>query len=718
MGPKKCRGAGRGALISSSSQLSLLATISQKLGRANMETLKGSCFGHLFSIQEIQFQGQLFHMLLRNLVDSSSSQLKFNIQGREIEFGHTEFTIITGLKFKDWFQPPVESDMHREVFHGKHGGRVAFEFLAKATHRSKQSLDKSLSRSDGNNITLDANGLVIALQVWAYEVMPMIVRNCAILAPSEVMFPRILRWSASKVVKYEVVNKYFSSMGPETLEPVHASDYERSFLQNLCIPTTTDGPILVNQSDTEPTDPPEKRMRSTTLGPAVHVTNCQRSVYGSPTAPHHPQAVTYLDVLVLEKRLNELEQMFVELKKHRCPCQIESSSRNPLPVLISNSEAPMKENVQVSADQCPELVAPEPKSRAALGSRTHPTPSPLETAVPAAMCPQLKPSKSCESSSRAIRSVSRKFSLSVLSMPDSAKPKHSPVISKSSSATSSLPAAMSSYLTSTSKSPELSGRPIEYVSRGVVISGSRSDPFRTQRPTNAKLRRIPLSNPLSLSTGGRTESKHDPNESEYTPTQHTTYDLWYKKARRSVPRGLLHLPIETAQYVGANWFEKIWSQRGFLSAHHIDAVLNLLVIQSEKEPQLFTTGWAVMEDRCWDALSQESVDVALATVKPYVVGELPRRERGLPWHLASKVYGVRRMNGDPCLCYEVSLDNRRITVYDSLSKSRSSEMVQQVFGTVSRNISYVCGELKVCERKGLTTNREWEVVIFQHPPNS
>ncbi|KAH6796969.1 hypothetical protein C2S52_021523 [Perilla frutescens var. hirtella] len=82
-----------------------------------MQHLKKSCFGHLFDIANLQFQGQLYHILVRNhLIPSIENRLSFNPNGRVHEFGPVEFGLMTGLKFSDWYEPPKASSIHSLLF--------------------------------------------------------------------------------------------------------------------------------------------------------------------------------------------------------------------------------------------------------------------------------------------------------------------------------------------------------------------------------------------------------------------------------------------------------------------------------------------------------------------------------------------------------------------------------------------------------------------------
>ncbi|KAH6755215.1 HOPW1-1-interacting 1 [Perilla frutescens var. hirtella] len=313
MARKNRRSSGRGALVSGRGHLSWLDNIRQYLGKGNLHRLERSCFGHFIGVPDIQFQGQLYTVLIRKLEKSSLQRLRltFGINDREAEFGPVEFCLVTGLKFKDWTEPPAHSEFHRVFFNGrddlvfidiheafvqeckssggesedalklaflyilygillirgrKHKkidlkyfhlvddlvkfndfpwGQVAYEFLMRATHRAREFLDNLLAEE--KNLAFDAHGFTIALQIWAYEVMPDIGRACADFVPgAENRIPRMLRWAASKSFRFDKMNSFFlpSRAGdcPVRMEP---SEREEEFLQIAGVHNITAGPVVV-----------------------------------------------------------------------------------------------------------------------------------------------------------------------------------------------------------------------------------------------------------------------------------------------------------------------------------------------------------------------------------------------------------------------------------------------------------------------------------------
>ncbi|KAH6825074.1 hypothetical protein C2S53_018453 [Perilla frutescens var. hirtella] len=218
---------------------------------------------------------------------------------------------------------------------------------------------------------------------------------------------------------------------------------------------------------------------------------------------------------------------------------------------------------------------------------------------------------------------------------------------------------------------------------------------------------------------------YDPNEAEYMPDHVNAFANWVEKAKISPVCFSLKLPIYMAPSVDALWFDRLWDRDGWLRSDHIDALLKLLIIMAKKEPGRFLHGWTLMEMICWvvpflffqGAPTQENYCIVSDRVGPDVRGAYPR-QAALDWYVASAVYGVGNLNDDHWVCYEISFEEKRITEYDSMSKSKREEDVLQHFRLFCRNVELLCLEVRVWEMKRLKElgNREWEVELYKHPP--
>lgn len=208
---------------------------------------------------------------------SNEERLIFNINNSSIEFGPTEFYLVTGLRLGTFqAETPSSSSIHSSVFHGRpiillkdikdaflatsrdndgkgeltlklallyflYGvllarsrrvnrielqylcliedinnfnsfpwGRVAYDFLVSSilavgdrVHGSDQVITYPRAR-------LDIHGFDFAVQAWAYEVMPRVAAYCASRANNfDSVTPQILRWSATKRVRFNNLSKFF-----------------------------------------------------------------------------------------------------------------------------------------------------------------------------------------------------------------------------------------------------------------------------------------------------------------------------------------------------------------------------------------------------------------------------------------------------------------------------------------------------------------------------
>ncbi|KAH6757438.1 hypothetical protein C2S52_023431 [Perilla frutescens var. hirtella] len=302
-----------GALVSCRGHLAWLDHIRENLGMENLHELEKSCFGKFLAVPAIQFQGQLFNVLIRKLDKSSLGKLRlcFCINDSEVVFGPAEFALITGLNFKRGRDPPNESEFHEVVFHGAedlvfydihkafikeckaitgksqnslklsllyilygillirdrkwkrfdlkymhlvddisnfnhfHWGEVAYEFLMRSTHHSRELLENKLAGH--KSLALDVNGFSLALQIWAYEVMLNIASECATVVPTlACSIPRILRWSAANHVRFEKVQTLFmqSKNGPLVMS-MEPNESEKIVLEELGVHTVCAGVVGV-----------------------------------------------------------------------------------------------------------------------------------------------------------------------------------------------------------------------------------------------------------------------------------------------------------------------------------------------------------------------------------------------------------------------------------------------------------------------------------------
>ncbi|KAH6769170.1 hypothetical protein C2S51_014506 [Perilla frutescens var. frutescens] len=121
-GREGTRNTTRGAQISVRGNFGeVISQVRGRLNKANVQAFRGTCFGHLIDMPDIQCQGQLIYFLLTHLEPDSEvrNRLCFSINGRRIELGPQEFYCLSSLRFNEAAPPPASSDMHRDIFMSK-----------------------------------------------------------------------------------------------------------------------------------------------------------------------------------------------------------------------------------------------------------------------------------------------------------------------------------------------------------------------------------------------------------------------------------------------------------------------------------------------------------------------------------------------------------------------------------------------------------------------
>ncbi|KAH6757663.1 hypothetical protein C2S52_023346 [Perilla frutescens var. hirtella] len=357
------RGSGRGGLISLRCNISLLASIREKLGKDNMQDLRSSCFGHLFRIPDLQFQGQFFNVLLRKLDKGSVSHncLAFDINGCRLEFTPADFAILTGLKFNGWFDPPLESEVHRTVLRQRTS--VTLDDIVQAfnsEYRTSFGYSALSLRLTYLVILLVAGGKSKSIDMTYLH----LINDLERLGRGHQRLPRILRWTASMSIRFDLVNQYFLQAPSDSLlRSLTVSAAENQFLQKLGIDTAVvcpagpkHGGIEYESSVGTKEASADSAHRTTSPAPVMSV--CQIS--DDRTA-----------VQLLERRVVELERIIHYMKAVACTSikpvmeRVETHSYDhlrgvvPKPYIGGHSLRPSSENDPITeADENACLVQP------------------------------------------------------------------------------------------------------------------------------------------------------------------------------------------------------------------------------------------------------------------------------------------------------------------------------------------------------------------------
>ncbi|KAH6824121.1 hypothetical protein C2S53_012006 [Perilla frutescens var. hirtella] len=132
--------------------------------------------------------------------------------------------------------------------------------------------------------------------------------------------------------------------------------------------------------------------------------------------------------------------------------------------------------------------------------------------------------------------------------------------------------------------------------------------------------------------------QYDPMDAGYNPALVKEFEIWRSKSRTSVPRGVLTLPF----------------------AMHMNALVDMLLLTSRREPGHFVDGWTALEMICWDTLTNENYELSRDRVSQYVLGGFPR-DGSLHWGLASKTRQQARMG----ICGKLGIQLEERDVKDS-----------------------------------------------------
>ncbi|KAH6800393.1 hypothetical protein C2S52_000857 [Perilla frutescens var. hirtella] len=218
---------------------------------------------------------------------------------------------------------------------------------------------------------------------------------------------------------------------------------------------------------------------------------------------------------------------------------------------------------------------------------------------------------------------------------------------------------------------------------------------------------------LSTSSKGRLTApnavhprQYDPTDVGYDRTLVKEFESWLSKSITTVPRGVLILPFAMVCEADADWFEPLWQRREWLTTDHMNALIDMLLIASRREPGRFLDGWTALEMICWDALTNENYEIARDRLSQYVLGGFPR-DSPLHWGLSSKVYGIGHLHGNHWVCYEVSFNDQLVTVFDSMFVSKSWNEVFGVFKNICQNLSRLCDGYHIWEVKGSPRLPNW-----------
>ncbi|KAH6757448.1 hypothetical protein C2S52_023430 [Perilla frutescens var. hirtella] len=647
---------GQGGNVSLRCHFQLLQQVPELLSAANLSHFRDSCFGHLLEITEMQFQGQLYHILVRNhLMADNPSRLHFHIYDKVHEFSPAEFALITGLKLSGYYEPPTSSLVHALCFSNKKTlkfedisnafkqeceisggdselslklafvfvlysvlltrdnniqmqflhlvddidkfndypwGYVSFEYLVEATLSRKEVLDNQLRQ--GKKPAYEAFGFLMALQIWAYEVIPDLGRHCAQkIEGKEHVFPRMLRWAVPGFCHYDDLMRFFPA---ELVEPRQRHLSPAKLLPEvgrMASPPKRKGRAVDIEGQKKkrkrPTTRPRRSARINTSIPSLDSTVESKShpANDSPDARFLNEDVCTNVTLseIIAANLKELLVRVASIEKVMRSCRC----------LMNVGE-------EVGANKGVGYPVPEFK-------KNNDDSTPLDY--------------------------------------------HEDDVEKVDTIV-------------------LLGRPS-------LQKGSCTGELKSARSSALKLF---IRNP----------SLYDPMHAFYMAVDAKPFQDWYDNARDIGIPCETPLPISSRSRVDWDWFTQLRKRDGWLSSEHIDALTNLLLFKYNRAKSKFDSGWTLIE--------------ALSTVIWRLTVE---------WRSTECIW-----DADGLCSGQISLRRwlaMGIVVYDSTSKRSDWPRIAQQFENISRFVPLLCqiAGLWVGKQRKEPLKPVWDVVQFRHP---
>ncbi|KAH6776196.1 hypothetical protein C2S52_013757 [Perilla frutescens var. hirtella] len=191
---------------------------------------------------------------------------------------------------------------------------------------------------------------------------------------------------------------------------------------------------------------------------------------------------------------------------------------------------------------------------------------------------------------------------------------------------------------------------------------------------------------------GMTQQHHDSYELALDHRRLRVYELWYKNLKlQQSYRSPVKVMLPGYVVANGECFDDLWARDFYLHDHHMDALMNMLFIY----PNYRSSHWALLLLFCWThLLNNRDFSRVARKMIPYVHGEYPH-QTGRPWHMVSYLYRVGYF-ARHWIAYEVSLGERRITVYDSICHISMCDEFARCFQIMGRNIETLIALDDVC----------------------
>ncbi|CAA0814008.1 Domain of unknown function (DUF1985 [Striga hermonthica] len=212
---------------------STINEIKRTLTPQQLAIFRSSAFGKFLNLPLCKVQIQLVnHILLREVYQSKSNEIWFDFGGKLLRFGIDEFALITGLKCigstKKLNIPKVKQGLYDKYFaEGVDVFEFTFQYLKKSI-RNRQQMHNNV-KTDGSSYLYRCYGLIIALQIWFYEICKTadgIV--CKSLEGQAI--PRLLKWEVQDSKNRLFMERAFSNLDASKFKNVSPTPTEKQAL--------------------------------------------------------------------------------------------------------------------------------------------------------------------------------------------------------------------------------------------------------------------------------------------------------------------------------------------------------------------------------------------------------------------------------------------------------------------------------------------------------
>ncbi|KAH6794486.1 hypothetical protein C2S52_004963 [Perilla frutescens var. hirtella] len=651
---RKKKAASEGALVSFRCHLWWLDQVKELLGPANMQHLKKSCFGHLFDIANLQFQGQLYHIL--RLVRAPEG------------FEHSQLAL---------HQQKVPK-VHRYL---RSLPSVSYEYLLKSTLSRRRVIDNIIRQQ--KSMAYDVYGFVLALQMWAYEFMPDLGRDCAHIVKRNLgRFSRILRWRVDEFYHYEQLMGYFAPEYAQRLER-HMSP-PKLFVAPPLKRKAGEGDVAgaaTNKRRLEPTLMKDRLRSGRLKDNAVHVDSTAESKSLPPNEKGEDSHVEEIISNEIDGQVKAIVRKLVVIESllRRCKCCWK---------LFAEAGAVNEEGgdgVEPDEGLPNEVPEDEEKENVEVGEAVE---------------------EKCEDDGL---SIGKKDLVDDLMKPAAVSPKTDKGLGFG---VSSPPPRV--Y---TRSSKRLSQTPLKSTCQRQLIDEEEPD-----ERTSSKHKLRKNAGPSSTKSVARqlfspTNAMYDPLEATYHHKLTQPFQEWYDTAVKIQPEPETPFPIISKPRVPVSWFHDLLERTGWLCDEHIDVLTNLLLFKYKRANESFLSGWAVLDVLGTGFLLKGDYNNTWESMMHYVNGVWPR-EYGLPWVEARQVLGVANVNKNHWMCYAICFESQTVTIYDSARGNTSWGSIAGHFLHMSRYMPWLCSHVGIWEQKkmGCELRDVWEIISAPDAP--